>query len=189
MAEIAGFVPRTSAMGPRQAPTDLEVRLATVEDAPAIAIISAAREGLVAHEIEPRVRGELAAGTFGTSHATWVATTGGRIVCYARLRRDEGGRDDEPQAAPSGWYLMGVVVSPAARRQGVGAALLEARLAWAAERTDHVLTMTSEANRASRALLESHGFRVIVEDVHHPRVTFQSGRGLLLLWDRSQPSH
>lgn len=180
MSELASFEPRPPGIPAQAAPADLAVRLAQHEDAADIAAISAAREGLDAAKILPRIEGELALPIFGDKLAVWVATSAGEVLGFGRARFDDQAEGTGPRAVPAGWYLMGVVVSPAWRRRGVGTALLGARLAWLAERTDRAYSVTSERNPVSRALLESAGFVVIRRDVTHPRIKFNKGVGLLL---------
>ena len=183
---MASFEPRGADM-PRQAPpADLQVRLAAPRDAAAIAEISAEREGLVASEIEPRVEGELRLPAFGDTLSVWVAESEGRVLGFGRARWDDQAVDSGPRAVPAAWYLMGVVVRPEARRRGIGGALLDARLAWLADRTQTVYSVTAEHNLASQALLESRGFRVTRTDVTHPRITFARGVGLLLRREAQQ---
>jgi ribosomal protein S18 acetylase RimI-like enzyme len=63
-----------------------------------------------------------------------------------------------PDAAPPGWYLLGLVVGPAWRRRGIGEALTTARMAWVAERADRVYYFTAHENRVSQELHQRLGF-------------------------------
>lgn len=58
----------------------------------------------------------------------------------------------------AGWYLLGLVVDQGWRRRGIGEALTRTRMAWVAQRADHLYYFTAHGNRASQALHERLGF-------------------------------
>ncbi len=180
MSEMADYEPRPPGTPDLPSPADLAIRMARSADAAAIASISAEREGHDAVTIQPRIEGELSLPEFGDRLGVWVATAGPDVLGFGRARWDDQAEGTGPRAVPAGWYLMGVVVRPAWRRRGVGRALLQARLAWVAERADRVYAVTSEHNRVSQTLLEGAGFVVVGRNVTHPRITFNKGVGLLL---------
>lgn len=93
----------------------------------------------------------------GQQRALFVAEASGQVVGYGRvvlIQSDPG----EERAAPSGWYLLGLVVDQSWRRRGIGKALTRARMAWVAERSDRLYCFTAHGNLASQALHERLGF-------------------------------
>jgi len=93
----------------------------------------------------------------GRRRALFVAEAHGQVVGYGRVVFAEA--DPEVQAAaPSGGYLLGLVVDQAWRRRGIGEALTRARMAWVSERSDRLYYFTHHENRASQALHERLGF-------------------------------
>lgn len=86
-----------------------------------------------------------------------VAVIRGSVVGVAKTHHHEE-RDGD---APAGHYLGGVVVHPHWRRQGVGSALVKARLRWIWERSDRAYYFTNERNGASIEMHRSCGFTPI----------------------------
>lgn len=109
-----------------------------------------------------------------------VARVQGVVVGYGIASRID---PPEGDYVPAGWYLVGGLVHPAWRRRGIGAALVDARLAALGDRTDTVRAFTAVVNEASQALLCARGFGVEADDPRVPGVTFTGGRGVLLRRD------
>jgi GNAT superfamily N-acetyltransferase len=87
-----------------------------------------------------------------TSRPCHVAVEGGRLVGMVAGFSDEG--------HPGTAELVAMYVTPAARGRGVGAALVEAQLAWARdERYTRMALMVNIANAPAIALYERLGFR------------------------------
>ncbi|MGO4589340.1 GNAT family N-acetyltransferase [Paenarthrobacter sp. 2TAF44] len=82
--------------------------------------------------------------------------------------------------APAGHYLGGITVAPHFRRQGVAAALTEARLEWIWERADTAWYVVNSRNQASLALHQRWGFEEVARGPGFHTVTFDGGEGLLL---------
>ncbi|KVD89689.1 GCN5 family acetyltransferase [Burkholderia sp. ABCPW 14] len=78
----------------------------------------------------------------------------GRIAGMAGFKRLAGAK------ARHKGFLWGMYVAPDARRHGVGAALLDAVLAAAAEAVEQVTLAVVDGNGAARAFYERHGFVV-----------------------------
>jgi L-amino acid N-acyltransferase YncA len=66
------------------------------------------------------------------------------------------------------------------RRQGVAAALTEARLLWIWERADSAWYVVNSRNQASLALHQPWGFEEVARGPGFHTVTFDGGEGLLL---------
>ena len=173
-ALFADYEPGPAHRGPRFDPRD--VRPARVADVEAIAAISLARDGGDPEDVTRRIRGELDAMAPDGAWTVFVAEVDGAVVAYGRIRRLEQG--DEPDGVPAGWHLTGVVVDPAHRRRGIAHALVEARLDWAAERTDTVYYFVNERNRPSIDLHAAFGFE-LVGPVAHARSNLTAEHGRL----------
>lgn len=108
-----------------------------------------------------------------------VAEDAGRIVGYARASRWTPPADAPPNAAPSGWYLLGLVVTPEYRRRGIGRALTVARLNAIAARASEVWYFVNARNRSSLDLHATLGFAEVTRDFWFPGLTFDGGEGIL----------
>jgi aminoglycoside 6'-N-acetyltransferase I len=82
--------------------------------------------------------------------------------------------------APAGHYLGGVTVAPTWRRNGVGSALTQSRIAWVRERADEVYYFANAQNTASLDLHRAWGFEEIGRASRIRGVEFTGGQGLLL---------
>ena len=111
----------------------------------------------------------------GEKRALFVAEARGQVVGYGRVVWAEGD-PGQPDAAPPGWYLLGLVVDPGWRRRGMGEALTRARMAWVAERADRLRYFTDHGNRASQALHERLGFTKLAESWIPPGGTEEDAR-------------
>lgn len=87
-----------------------------------------------------------------------VAEVEGELVGYARLGHVVPGPTD---TAPEGTYLTGLVVAPAWRRCGVGAALVLEACAVAAQQAEVLWSYYDEDNLAAADLHAALGFRVV----------------------------
>lgn len=154
-------------------PAGLSTRPATVGDVPALAAIRAARDGIPEGEAAAVFARQLASAAAGRA-LVLVAVLDDAPVGYAVAERLA------IPGLPEGWYLTGVVVAPAHRRQGIAARLTRARLGWVAARDRRAHYFTNERNRASLDLHARFGFRELVRGLDVPGLTFAGGVGLLL---------
>jgi ribosomal protein S18 acetylase RimI-like enzyme len=106
-----------------------------------------------------------------------AAVLDGEVVAYGTVEHLT------PGTIPSGWYLGGVVVASARRRQGIGSRLTRDRLAWIARRATRAYYFANARNRATVGLHEPHGFVEVERGVEVPGVTFEGGVGLLFAAD------
>lgn len=98
-----------------------------------------------------------------------VAVVGNLVVGYARTLPFHHDAASPPDAAPDGYYLLGLVVALAHRRRGVGRLLTKERLRWLVERgTASAYYYTGPDNVASRELHEQMGFRRLTRTFWFP---------------------
>jgi len=108
-----------------------------------------------------------------------VAERAGDVVAYGRVLRFEPEPDSPIDIAPAGYYLMGLVVHSDHRREGMGAALTQARIDWISRRATEVWYFANAHNAASIALHEAFGFEEVTRSFFYPRVDFDRGEGIL----------
>jgi ribosomal protein S18 acetylase RimI-like enzyme len=140
---------------------------------------------------EPKAETGAMAGTLDDA-----ATTGspapiadaGRIVGFGRAGWiDPAGRRGF-RNVPAGWYLLGVVVVDAWRRQGIGRELTRRRLAWIAERAPAAYFVANARNRPSLDLHAALGFVEVRRDLQWPGMKFEGGTGVLSRCDLGLPA-
>ena len=81
---------------------------------------------------------------------------------------------------PEGWYLMGTIVDPQYRRQGIGRRLCEARIRWVKQQAGEVYYYVNALNEVSIRLHQHLGFREITRDFGFPGLSFKGGQGGIL---------
>jgi GNAT superfamily N-acetyltransferase len=92
-------------------------------------------------------------GRHGTGGATFAAVDDGRFVGLA------AGFDEDEEGVPEGVHLVAMWVDPAARRQGIGAALVEAVVSWGRDRgAPEIHLWVADGNEAARSLYLRVGF-------------------------------
>jgi ribosomal protein S18 acetylase RimI-like enzyme len=74
---------------------------------------------------------------------------------------------------------MGLVITPAYRRRGIGAELTRRRLEWIAERAGEAFYFVNAQNRASIALHDEFQFEEVTREFTYPGVTFKGGAGIV----------
>lgn len=139
----------------------LGVEVATEEHADAIAALIARSTCKLEGDCARRVRAELD----NPDKLLVVALARGRVVGWARACYVSPSPFAAPNAAPEGWYLMGLFVEGAWRRHGLGARLTAARLEWLARRTGRVLYVAEPGNQATRLLHDEFGFDLVRDEV------------------------
>lgn len=108
-----------------------------------------------------------------------IADSRGRVAGYGRVRRFDPSPHGPANLAPAGYYLGGIVVDPAHRRQGIGDQLTRARMAWTAPLASEIWYFTNAGNQASLRLHRRLGFREVTRDFTYPGVAFTGGIGVL----------
>ena len=138
-------------------------------------VIAACMDGDVERQLE-LLQGRL---TRGIDSALLVAEVDSQVVGVGRVAYFEPAEDAPSNAAPSGWYLLGVNVDAGHRRRGIGKALTVARLKWIGERASVAWFFTDATNEPSIRLHEALGFRLNTRDFWFPTATFGKDGGLL----------
>ena len=105
-------------------------------------------------------RGRLSRDVSEPDRSLLVAVLASELVGYTRL-----GLVQSEGAAPDGWYLLGLVVSPEHRRLGVALGLVRLAAAEASRRTDVLWSFYDVENDASRSLHARLGFREMARGV------------------------
>ena len=149
---------------PDEGPRLRALRLRALADAPLVFGSTLAREQAFAEDVW---RDRATQGAAGERVVTYVAEADDRWIGMATGLADEGYRLRVD--------LVGMFVAPDARGRGVGAALVEAVLAWARGRGASRLHLwVTTSNRPALALYERCGFRSTGERQpldHTPSIT------------------
>jgi GNAT superfamily N-acetyltransferase len=185
VAEFAKYEPRDAGAeaGARARLADLGVRPAERGDIARLAPIAAEREGTSVEEAAASLARFLDEATGGRA-LLLIAESAGAAVGFAKAAYFAPPPGSPANTAPEGWYLSGVVVSPAVRRRGVGAALTAARLEWLAARdVSRVYYFANARNRTSIDLHAAFGFVEVTRDFTHPHAQFEGGVGVLFARD------
>lgn len=109
-----------------------------------------------------------------------VACVGDEVVGYGGVIWHETTPADPPRMAPTGYYLVGLIVSPDWRRHGIGELLTVERMRWTAERADTIHYFANLANGPTLDLHEHLGFTEITRDFTFPGNPLKPGTGVLL---------
>jgi ribosomal protein S18 acetylase RimI-like enzyme len=175
VSEFARYEPKRTPKAGSSRTETANVRPAEVRDCETLAEILTRREGQ--GDVAGR-RSWFESQVDGPEGLLLVAEVAEKVVGYGRVTRHPGS-----EGCPPGWYLAGLVVSPAFRRQGVGRQLTTRRVEWVAERAPEVFYFANERNGATIHLHADLGFREVTRDFTFPGVTFQGGRGILFRAD------
>lgn len=167
---------RTAHPGPQ---AGFAVRPAARGDAEGIAAVWLTRhEGehadvtrLIASELDMVARGE--------GRLVFVAVRNEQIVAYSRARLWQPEEVVTYRACPAGWWLSGTLVLEACQRQGIGSALMQARLAVL---PPPVHSKVDVANTASRAWHAANGLAEVTRDFTSPRTRDPREPMVLLRW-------
>jgi aminoglycoside 6'-N-acetyltransferase I len=157
----------------------LVLRVATPGDRSALCSIAAERSGRkpLAHRAGfTKLLGPLSR---RGSARVLVAEWEGRVVGFGVSRRFRPSPKAAPNAAPAGWYLAGMIVTPSVRRRGIGRLLVQARLEWIAQRSGAAYYVANVRNVVSIELHRRVGFVEQTRDFTMPGVRFDGSSGAL----------
>ena len=109
-----------------------------------------------------------------------VACADNQPVGYASVFRHDLSPDHPPGTAPSGYYLVGLIVAPQWRRHGIGELLTLDRIHWVAARATTVWYFANAANSPTLDLHQRLGFQEVTRNFTFPNAPLQPGTGVLL---------
>ena len=175
---FAAFAAR-GADAPSGPPTGTILRPAQESDAPGLAALLCEREGGDPARREARFREEIRDHGGDAHRLLMVATQGERTLGYGRAVYFEPPVGSPENIAPAGWYLAGVIVGQAHRRQGIGAELTRRRLEWVQQSATEAFYFVNAQNRVSLALHDAFHFEEVTRDFVFPGVAFVGGEGVL----------
>lgn len=169
----------------------LSIRLSRPSDAEPIGRLIAEREGRSMTSGLDEAEHEIARSQSAQEFMLCVAEADEKIIAFARCGwldpRPAGEPHAVPNAAPCGWYLLGIIVDPAFRRRGVGIELTRYRMRWLAKRAREVYYFVNARNRTSIDLHEKLGFIELTREFTIPKVSFSGGAGILFRADLPSP--
>jgi ribosomal protein S18 acetylase RimI-like enzyme len=161
----------------RQAPgAVVGVRPARVGDLGACAELIVSRAGGSAADRRRRLLDDLGS----PDRYTAVACVDGQVIGYGGVIHHQALPDDPSTMAPSGYYLVGLIVSPDWRRHGIGELLTRDRMCWTAARADAIYYFANLGNGATLDLHHRLGFTEVTRDFTFPGNPLQPGTGVLL---------
>jgi ribosomal protein S18 acetylase RimI-like enzyme len=178
MKDFADYTPGARKPDPSTPSDHLAIRPAAPPDLPKIAAIAALREKEPVHEWRSVIERIHAQALRGRA-LLLVAENAGEVAGFGKVGYFAPPLASPENVSPTGWYLTGVVVSPAHRRRGLGLMLTMARLDWIAERSHEAFYFANAHNRASIDLHHAVGFEELTRDFYHPNVRFEGGSGIL----------
>ena len=159
---------------------DVEIRPAVASDCRRVATMIRERDSVPLADARNHCERDLA----GKDRLLLVANVGDELAGFARAARWERPRGRLPDnVAPSGWYLLGVVVRDRWRRHGIGLELTRRRLEWISERADEAYFFSNARNQASIDLHGQLGFVEVTRDFSFPDASFEGGEGILFRVD------
>ena len=162
---------------------DVTYRLASENDVAEIARITFQREGANRKKdfncYFERTKKELEDIEIAVGFNIIVAEYEGEIIGFGRSIYYDLKKIQAPYPAPSGWYLMGVVVKPEFRRHGIGRRITEERLIRIFKNSTEAYFIVDSNNQASIQLHKELGFKKISEGEGFLKVKFDNGKGYL----------
>ena len=160
-------------------PNGLVVRPAQIEDLEGLARLCHERDGDSLETHREHYLKELTENPGWQNRLLVVAVVEGALVGYGRAINIQPKPDWPANAAPAGWYLGGMIVTPTLRRRGIGAELTRRRLDWIKTKSDEAFYFVNAQNLASIALHSELGFEELTRDFFLPAASFTGGGGIL----------
>lgn len=183
--EASTFAEYDPAAGQRApTPSSVLVRPATPADLAVCAALIVSRTGGDPAQREQRLLDEL--GKPERHHC--VADSNGEVVGYAGVMAHAPSALSEPDVAPAGYYLIGLIIDSRWRRRGIGELLTVARMDWVRQRAAEVWYFASLANGATLDLHERLGFQEVSRAFSFPGSPLRAGTGVLLRAPLHPPS-
>ncbi|WP_112238956.1 GNAT family N-acetyltransferase [Kribbella monticola] len=160
----------------RPADTAISIRGALSDDLEACARLIVTRTGGSVSDRRERLLSDLE----NPDRYVAVACAGEEVIGYGGVVRHQLVPGMPADTAPSGYYLIGLIVAPAWRRHGIGELLTADRLRWTAERADEVYTFVNLGNAAILDLHQRFRFEEVTRDFSFPNAPLEPGTCALL---------
>jgi ribosomal protein S18 acetylase RimI-like enzyme len=160
----------------RDADTPITIRGALSDDLEACAQLIVTRTGGSVADRRERLLDDLER----PDQYVVVACAGDEVIGYGGVIRHQVAPGMPADTAPSGYYLIGLIVAPQWRRHGIGDLLTAERLRWTAERADEVYTFTNLANGAILDLHQRFRFEEVTRNFTFPNAPLEPGTCALL---------
>jgi ribosomal protein S18 acetylase RimI-like enzyme len=109
-----------------------------------------------------------------------VACAGDKVIGYGGVNRHQVSPGMPADTAPSGYYLIGLIISPEWRRHGIGELLTVERMRWTAERADEIYFFANLANGAILDLHQRFRFEEVTRNFTFPGAPLEPGTCVLL---------
>jgi ribosomal protein S18 acetylase RimI-like enzyme len=109
-----------------------------------------------------------------------VACAGDEVIGYGGVNKHQLSPGMPADTAPSGYYLIGLIVAPDWRRHGIGELLTLDRMRWTAERADEIYCFANLANGPTLDLHERLRFEEVTRDFSFPGAPLEPGTCVLL---------
>lgn len=126
-----------------------------------------------------RTQKELQGIDFASDYNMFVATYDNEIIAYGRSVFYDVLKNKFTYEAPTGWYLMGVLVREDYRRRGIAEKLTKMRIEAISMKANEVFYVVNAENKSSIRMHEKLGFKVISEEKGFLKVSFTGNRGYL----------
>ncbi|TCN38047.1 ribosomal protein S18 acetylase RimI-like enzyme [Kribbella orskensis] len=158
----------------------ISVRGARAADLAVCAELIVSRTGGPAEERVERLQGDLEDPERYVAVACAGSGADEQVVGYGGVIRHERLPEHPADTAPSGYFLIGLIVAAGWRRHGIGELLTLERMRWTAERADSIWYFANLANGAILDLHERFGFEEVTRDFTFPGAPLQPGTCVLL---------
>jgi GNAT superfamily N-acetyltransferase len=97
-----------------------------------------------------------------------VAIVKDEVVGWGQVMHFQPPPEAPANHAPESWYLSSLLVAQNRRRLGIGAALIQERLAWVSTRVSEAYYFANSRNWASIALHKRFAFKELSRDIWFP---------------------
>ena len=160
---------------------DLIIRKAEPGDAGEIAVIAAEREGKDPVEMFHKLKKELERISNSEDTVIFAAGYKSKVVGYGRGKYFTPPEGSPDNTAPEGWYLLGLIIAPGHRRQGVGRRLTGERIDYLKSRTNRIYYFVNKRNIVSVEMHKEFGFKELTRDFVFPGAIDKTGEGILFV--------
>jgi RimJ/RimL family protein N-acetyltransferase len=163
-------------------PTNLQFKLAGVENRVAITALMAERNPTISEaELMRKTDREIELNSIDPQYRLFVAELDGQVLGICRHFHSDRLADKKIIfPAPSGWYGMGILVSPAFRRQSIARFLCQNRFACLAKQGVKLFySIVDSENLASIKMHEEFGYIEIQRAQGFLHVKLEGGEGIL----------